>query len=602
MIDYRNVTINNGFWKQKQELNDTVAIHAVYDRFQDTGRIDAFQFDWKEGMENQPHVYWDSDVFKWLEGACYIFQRTQDQELLTKIDRIIDQVEKNQQEDGYFNIYYTVCETGKRFTSREMHELYCAGHMFEAAVAYYEATGNQRFISISERYAECIKKIFMEEKSAGFVTPGHPEIELALVRLYRVTGNKMLLELAGFFLDMRANNDHDEYFFNEITRVQDNAPVREMEVAVGHVVRCLYLLSGAADYAHETGDAALLDACLRVYQDIVKQKMYITGGLGSTFMGETFTIPYDLPNETAYAETCAAISMMMFANRLGRYTKNATYANVVEWVMYNGMLSGISLDGKAFFYENPLEINIRNKEQVNFKNKSEHFPEYQRKEVFLCSCCPPNLNRVLSSMGNYIYDLEQDDCYINQFVDSTLHTEQVTVTQKTKYPLDGTVKIKAMGVERLHIRIPDWCTSFTIDTEYLEKNGYAIVENTGEEITVVFAMKPCLIESHNEIYHNVGKVAVTYGPLVYCVESVDNIENLETLYLTKDWNPICRFDEFFGAYCMEADGFMKESESTLYHPVSENFKPCKIRFIPYYGFANRGETNMRVWVHYRGKL
>ncbi len=595
--DYRKVKINGGFWKKIEELNEKVTINAVWNRFDESGRIKAFDFNWKEGMENKPHVYWDSDVFKWLEGAFRILYRNDNKELAERAGHIIDRIEEHREKDGYFNIYYTVCESGKRFTNRDMHELYCAGHLIEAAVTHFETTGSERLLNIAKKYADCIESIFKTEQSASFATPGHEELELALMRLYRATAEKRYLELAKFFIDMRGANDKDNYIMNEPEYAQDNVCPRKMEKAVGHAVRCLYLLCGMADCAHDTDDHELMEACRRVYEDIVQRKMYITGGVGSTSIGEAFTIPYDLPNEKAYAETCAAISLMMFSNRMAHYEKNAKYADTAERAMYNGMMSGISLDGESFFYENPLEIVLKNRDKTAVRNNQEHYPISQRQKVFSCSCCPPNLNRTLSAMGDFIYDVDGDVGYINQFAESEYNDGEKRIVQKTDYPKNGVVRIQADGISTLNIRIPEWCDEFKINKKYTVKNGYAKIVNDGSEVIFEMKMQPVLIEANPEISDDANKASVMYGPIVYCAEAVDNIENLNSLYLSEELNEKMVFDEFFGAYTIEADGFKAEEFDGLYRKRKAQAEKCRIKLIPYYGFANRGESNMCVWLN-----
>lgn len=599
IADYRNVKINGGFWKTMEKLNEDVTIEAVWNRFTETGRIGSFDFSWKTRDEKKPHCYWDSDVFKWIEGACYILKRKEEPTLLNRVERLIDKIEENQGSDGYFNIYHMVCDLEKRFSNRDMHELYCAGHMFEAAVAHYWATGKERFINIAKKYANYIEKIFMVEKSAAFTTPGHEEIELALVKLFRVTEEKRYLDLALFFINNRASNDKDTYIADESTYAQDNVPLREMNSAVGHAVRCLYLLCGMADCAKETDDMALMQACERVFCDIADSKMYITGAVGSTHIGEAFTIKYDLPNERAYAETCASIALMLFANRMVKYRKKAVYADIVERAMYNGMLSGISISGDAFFYENPLEINLENRTKTTKVREREHYSIVKRVEIFDCSCCPPNLNRVLSSMGNYVYHIEESICYINQFMDSSFEADGVSIVQKTRYPLDGKIRLQVNGIDKVYLRIPGWAETFTLNKAYTMKDGYAAIENDGTEIILELKIKPVLVEANPKVIANAGKVALMYGPIVYCVESIDNVENLHSLYLTKELNAEEIYCEYFRANKIEVDGYVLKSFDGLYRKINREYEKCRIKMIPYYGFANRGECNMSVWLNFK---
>ena len=596
-MDFRNVKLTNGFWKHMEDLNSSVTIDAVWNRFEETGRIDAFKFDWHEGMENKPHFFWDSDVVKWMEGACYIMCREERPDLREKVEMLIERIEEHQEESGYFNIYFTVCEPDKRFSNRDWHELYCAGHLFEAAVAYYYATGSDRLVKIATKYADFIEKVFMIDKAAPFMTPGHEEIELALIKLYKVTGTERYLKLAEFFLKNRAKNDKDTMLFNVPEYAQDYEPVEEMTSAVGHAVRCMYLLCSMVDCAKHTDNKEMLESCKRVYNDIVNSKMYITGGLGATHHAEAFSVPYDLPNETAYAETCAAIGFMFFADRMCKYTREAKYADSVERAMYNGMCSGISLSGDAFFYENPLEINLANRKRVSVRVGIERLPITQRKKVFDCSCCPPNLNRVLSSMGGYIYDIDGAVGYVNQFADSVLSCGEAEIVQKTNYPWDGRVSITAKGLDTLYIRIPAWCKNFSLNKDYTISNGYAVVKNDGEEIVFDMDIKPVIINSRPEVVANVGKAAVMRGPIVYCAEAVDNCENLHSLVLTNTDGAIESYSDEFHGIILELNGLKLISSTELYSELPPTSENVKIKLIPYYGFANRGENSMLVWLN-----
>ena len=599
VADYRNVKINGGFWKNIERLNDEVTIEAVWKRFEETGRIGAFNIGGYTEEEIKPHCYLDSDVFKWIEGACHILERKESKILSERVEGLIDKIEEHQDADGYFNIYHMVCDNENRFSDRNLHELYCAGHMFEAAVAHYWATGSKRFINIAKKYADYIEKVFVTEKSAAFMTPGHEEIELALVKLFHVTGEKRYLDLALYFINNRGGNDKDIYIADEGTYAQDDVTPRDMKSAVGHAVRCLYLLCGMADCAAASGDAALMAACERVFDDIVNSKMYITGAVGSTHIGEAFTVKYDLPNERAYAETCASIALMMFANRMVKYRKNAVYADAVERAMYNGMLAGISISGDAFFYENPLEINLINQEKIPLVKEKEHYSIVKRAEIFWCSCCPPNLNRVLAAMGDYTYHIEDGICYVNQFMDSSLEADGVCIVQKTHYPHDGEIKIKVSGLEKVYLRIPGWAESFTVNKAYTMKDGYAVIENDETEIILNLEMKPVLIEANSKVIADAGKVALMCGPIVYCAEAIDNIENLHSLYLSKKLNATENYSEYFRANMIEVDGYILKDFDELYRVVNRQYEKCRVKMIPYYGFANRGESNMSVWLNFK---
>ncbi len=595
-IGYERVTLDGGLLHDKQRLNRNVTIHAVWDRFKETGRFDAFDCNWKEGMPNRPHFFWDSDVAKWMEAAAYILCKERDEELEAKVESLIDKIEENQTDDGYFNTYFTCVEPGARFTDRFKHELYCAGHLLEAALAYSVATDRSRFLVLMEKYIDLIIKVFTEDKSASFITPGHPEIELALVRAYRVTGKKKYLELAGFFIENRGKQIEDKTgrCFQSVT------PIRENKVAEGHAVRLCYLYSGVADYAYETDDAELRDVCRAVFDDIVERKMYITGGIGSTRFGEAVTLPYDLKNDRAYTETCASIALMFFARSMARFDNSSRYADLIERILYNGMISGLSLDGKSFFYENPLEIDLKNYEVLySHVGERDEYAPAQRKAVFDTSCCPPNISRTLGSLGGYVYACEDGELYVNQFVASHASAEGISVTQKTDYPRSGEIKLSTEGARRLHVRIPAWCEHFEVSAPYVMENGYAVITAPRGEVTVKLEMKPFIVESNVDVYQNCGKVAVCMGPYVMAAEAVDNCENLHSIFIDKNFEATAKYSEELCGYVMDVKAYRKTGDSALYRRYSDSFEDFTLRLIPFAAFANRGPSNMCVWINIR---
>lgn len=596
-LKYGDVTINGGFWKTAEDMNKNTTIDAVWKRFSDTGRVDAMKFEWKPGMDNEPHAYWDSDVFKWLEGACNIIAKGDRDDLKEKIEYVIDNICKNQCEDGYFNTYISVCHPQDRFKDRNLHELYSAGHLFEAAVAHYNATGSERLVNVAKKYADYIEKVFIIDQSADFMTPGHQEIELALVKLYELTGIERYLNMAEFFLKHRADNDKDEWILDNKYHAQDYANPEEFDTAIGHAVRCLYMLSGMVDCAKYKGNKKLLDACIKTYEDITTKKMYITGGTGSTRHGEAFTLPYDLPTETAYAETCAAIALMMFSGRMCDMLKDAKYANTVERAMYNGMMSGVSLDGEAFFYENPLQITLSKRQRPTIGD-AEKFAVTQRQKVFFCSCCPPNINRTLSSMEQYIYNVDGKDVYVNQFMPSTLKSDGIVIEQKTDYPVSGRIELSVQGVENLYIRIPDWCSDFSVNCDYTEERGYAKVK-ADKTVVVEMNMTPFLVGANPNIEACAGKAALQRGPVVYCVERVDYADELSTIYVNNTDGAEVVYDEFFRGHTITLNALKNVTDNGLYMRKNDKFENVKVKFIPYYAFANRGESDMTVWVNYK---
>ncbi len=582
---YKEVSLTGGYWYDKEKLNRDVTIHAVYDRFKETGRFDAFRFD-----TDKVHIFWDSDVAKWMEGAAYILAKHPDADLEEKVDALIDCIEKNQGDDGYFNTYYTMKEPNGRWTKRENHELYCAGHLMEAAVAYADATGKERFLNCMEKYADYIYKVFVEEDSASFSTPGHEEIELALVRMYRYTGKKKYLDLSAHFINSIGVAEKDGHFDYD----QSDLPVREQTEAKGHSVRAVYLYSAMADLALELQDDALKKACETLYADITERKMYVTGGIGSCHLGETFSKPYDLPNEEAYTETCAGIGLMFFCQRMLALENQSSYADTIERIFYNGLLSGLSLDGKSFFYENPLEITMLD----HFENLwgRRRFPITQRKEAFSCSCCPPNINRLFPRLCEYIYSADVDTLYINQFASSKLHADGITAEIETNYPVSDEIRIRATGVKKIAVRIPAWCETYEITGVHTMENGYAVVENTGE-IVLKLDMTPFAVRSNTKTVKDVGKLCVQAGPVVYCAESVDNGENLHAFALSADIHAEREWDADIGLNTLSVDAFRygDTGKGLYFRAKKQELSPVKLKMIPYSAFANRGETDMLVW-------
>ena len=591
LIPHNQVNLKSGFFYDKQELNRKTTINAVYDRFTETGRIGAFKFGFPEKDPIQPHYFWDSDVAKWMEGAAYILHNTADPALEAKVDEIVEDIARNQRKDGYFNIFFTVVQPENRWANRDWHELYCAGHLMEAAVAYAEATGKTKFLSCMERYADYIAKVFMEDHAAAFDTPGHEEIELALVRLYRHTGNKRYLDLAAYFINTRGTeNDRNRVAYN-----QSHLPVREQTEAVGHAVRAVYLYTGMAYLAAETGDESLIAACKTLWEDVTARKMYVTGGLGSTYIGEAFTTPFDLPPDQAYTETCAGIALCFFANGMLALENKAEYADVAERALYNGVLSGLSNDGAQFFYENPLEINLS--ERFNSVWGARRFPAHRRVACFGCSCCPPNINRLLPTLGGYVYGLEGDTLYINQFADSDMTDGNVTAAISTAYPNDGSVTVTAKGVSKLAIRIPAWCDSFTLNKPYVSENGYAVVNNDGTPVTVIFDLTPRKVWADPRVLRAAGQAAVMKGPVVYCAEGVDNGEGeLHNFVLPAELTAVEAENTEYGLPSLTVPCTKRVNDGgSLYRNTPPKTEEATLKLIPYCAFANRAETDMRVW-------
>ena len=599
-IEFSQVNITDGFWKSKQDMVKSSTVYAVYNQFKDN-RFAALECKWKEGDENRPHYFWDSDVAKWIEGAAYLIKMQPDANLEEICDTAIDNIVKNSDENGYFNSYFLTATDETRFSDRDRHELYCLGHLIEAGVAYYDATGKDKLLKAVCKFTDYVEKVFKIENSAAFATPGHPELELALYKLYKSTGEKRYLELAKHFIDLHGNNDKDG---NELYRHanknynQDEMPLRERSTADGHSVRALYLLCGMADIADEYGDTALLDACKRCFDNIVTKRMYITGGVGSTPFGEAFTVDYDLPNRTAYAETCASIAMVLFCDRMCRITGEAKYADALEKAMYNGVLSGVSMDGRSFFYVNPLEIDLKlnNSNQAALSTAPGH-PITQRLEVFGCSCCPPNMVRFIPSIGGYAFSEDDDTLYILQYMNCELSLPSAQLKIATQYPANGKIKISGMcRKKRIAIRIPSWCKSFTLNCDYTLQNGYAHFDVCGNvDIELNLDMPIRFVFSNRAVHENAGRVALLRGPIVYCAEGIDNGEDLKSVSV----DTCGKFDlgetEFLLPNIYTKAYLPKKSEE-LYSDISEELDEIPLKLIPYYAFANRGSSDMVVWL------
>ena len=598
-IEFSDVKITGGYWKARQDINCSVTLKAVYDRFNETGRFEALKCDLRDGDTNIPHIFWDSDVAKWIEGASYILHSEKNDQAVEIIENAIDLIIKNSDENGYFNSHFLVAEKENRFRLRECHELYCAGHLIEAAVAYYELTGKDRFLNAVKKYADYIERAFKIDNTAAFITPGHPEIELALVRLYKATGEKRYIELAKYFIDKRGNCDEPGIYTDWANEYysQDEIPVRERKTAEGHCVRALYLMCAAADIAYIYKDNDLKTACERFFDSIVNKRMYITGGVGSSYMGESFTIDYDLPNRTAYAETCAAISLAMFAERMLKFGADSRYSDIIERTMYNGIMSGISLDGKSFFYENPLEIDP-DFNNINTSTKvKERFPITQRVEVFDCSCCPPNIMRFVASISGLIYGFDDNTVYINQYMNSEGDVNGIKISQKTDYPNNGKITVRCnSNKKQIAFRIPCWCKSFNINKKYSIKNGYAYVDLDSEEnIELELDMPVRIISANRRIHSDAGRIAVMRGPVVYCAEGVDNGTDIKSIALPAESVFELAESEFL-LPILKTEAYRPFESDSLYYEAVDDYEKIPLTLIPYYAFANRGESEMQVWL------
>lgn len=570
-------------------------------------------------------VFQDSDVAKWLEGAAYCLAQNPDAELEKRCDEIIELIGEAQHEDGYLNTYFTVKEPDKRWTNlHEAHELYCAGHMIEAAVAYAECTGKKRLLEIMCRMADHIYRHFIKEGAEGY--PGHPEIELALMRLYRCTKDERYRELALHFINVRGVDP--DYYKKEMEKnpwrvwgsnVEDKeynqnyAPVRKQDKAVGHAVRAVYLYTGMADAALETKDTELAAACKTLWNNITQHRMYVTGAIGSAYEGEAFTKDDHLPNDTAYAETCAAIGLIFFSNKMLYLERDGKYADVMERALYNCVLAGMQLDGTKFFYVNPLEA----LPGISGEAQTHRHALPVRPKWFTCACCPPNVARLLGSVAEYAWHVDEGTLFSNLFVAGTLDmTERFggRVSLRTAYPYDNQLEYRftpqegKTGMEvSLAIRIPAWSekTEIRLNGKSVEcevKNGYAYIKGiytADDVITVAFTMTARRVYTSSRVSENTGKTALQMGPLIYCAEGVDNENDVLSLSLKR--NGKIRVSEYlpdalFGIRKLFAEGYRETVNEELYSFDRQKVQPCQVTFVPYYTWANRGLNQMRVWI------
>ena len=617
------VVVEDKFWKSKIDINRKVTLPTEYSICEKTGRLGAFKLDWKPGKSFEPHCFWDSDTAKWMEAAAYSLGTHPDAKLEKQLDNLIDDIAKAQAPDGYLNTYFQTHPDKKRWSNLgSMHELYCAGHLMEAAVAYFETTGKRKFLDIMCRYADHIDSVFGSEKGKLKGYPGHEEIELALVKLYKASGQKKYLKLAEFFINERGQSPN--YFVEErkklgikesleLKTLQAHLPVREQKDAEGHAVRAVYLYSGMADLALEKNEESLKKACRALWKNITEKRMYITGGIGSSRQGERFSYDYDLPNEEAYAETCAAIGLFLFSRRMLKMDSDAKYADVMEQALYNGILSGVSLDGKHFFYENPLEVTEK---ASAFYQRNYRSGEVKRQEWFYCACCPPNIARLFASLHHYIYETGENTVSVNLYIGSSLKTEiggtELTVEQKTNYPWEGEVgfkfKMKKSLSFKLRLRIPAWSkdAGLKINGKKVSiklQKGYAVIERKWNDKDVVELSLPMpveLIEANPAVRHDCGKTAIMRGPLVYCLEEEDNGKNLNDITIT-DFDFKAKFEKNLmdGIVTIGGKGSRRKNtlwKEKLYKPLAPELEKIKIKAVPYAYWANRKAGNMIVWI------
>lgn len=563
-------------------------------------------------------VFQDSDFSKWIEAVAYSLAQYPDAELEKTADEAIDIVCAAQREDGYLDTFYILNDESKIFSNlRDMHELYCFGHLAEGAVAYYEATGKEKLLNAAKRYAEYISKYLGPEADKKQGYPGHEIAEMALMRIYEVSGEQKYLDLAKYFVDERGKQPYyfdlekeargDQNKTNQQYH-QSHLPVREQNEAVGHSVRAVYLYSGMADVAKATGDEALYHACEQLWDNIEQKKMYITGGIGGTHIGESFSFNYDLPNDTAYAETCASIGLVFFARRMLEIHADSKYADVMETALYNGILSGMALDGKSFFYVNPLEV----LPEACARDERKAHVKAIRQKWFGCACCPPNLARTISSISKYAFTEKADTLWIHLYMGAEIRNENCQATITASLPWSGEV---SLTVDKdfdtpytFAFRIPGWCKKYELqqaaEAEQRIEDGYLYLTKKwrkGEQISLNFPMEITAVMSNDAVRENIGKVAVTRGPIVYCMEEADNGKNLHLLKVKLPLEAeFCQMSEMGQSFVgITAKGQKEEhmSGESLYREWRmPECKDVDLKFVPYFMWNNRGEGEMQVWV------
>lgn len=628
----RKFRIQDDFWTPRQELIAKTVIpyqeKILNDDLPDVEKSHALaNFRIAAGMEQGEFygmVFQDSDVAKWLEGVAYSLSLLPDPELEARADAIIDMIAAAQQKDGYLDTYFILKEPGRRFQNlQECHELYCAGHMMEAAVAYYEATGKDKLLRAMEKEADCIDRHIGPQEGKIHGIPGHEEIEIGLLRMYRVTGRQKELDLAAYFINQRGVNP--SYFDEETEKRgwiqwdnsphdteynQSYAPVREQREAKGHSVRAMYLYTAMADYAKLSGDETLKEACERLWENVTKKQMYLTGGIGQAAKWEGFTKDYDLPNDTAYAETCASIGLFMFGWRMLKLNKNGKYADVMERALYNGILPGMQLDGKKFFYVNPLEV---------VPGISGKMPGYEhvlpnRPEWFPCACCPPNVVRILASLGKYAWDETDDIIYNHLFIGGKAAFENAQITVESRWPWEGRLVYrfeKCSGrTFSLAIHIPAYLKEVNallngkrISGGQEIRDGYlylkrAFRENDCLELQMELPVRRTYCNPL--VRANENCVALQKGPLVYCFEEMDNGAEIQELRIPKQAQfkvEKMREEPLAGIEAITFEGIRRSFESAeLYAETAPEKKRVMMKAIPYFAWSNRGENQMRVWM------
>lgn len=594
------VKLHDQFWHPRLVALQEVTLPTQYELIEKTGRLDNFRrVSGKVRGEFRGLYFNDSDVYKWLEAASWSLAVQQNEQIAELINRVIGEIEAAQDENGYLNTYFSLERKDKRWTNlRDMHELYCAGHLFQAAVAHHRVTGNERLLKVATRFADHIAQVFGWGKKEQ--TDGHPEVEMALVELYRETGERRYLELAQFFVDIRGQKRIGGSPYH-----QDHKPFRELDEVTGHAVRALYLNAGAADLYAEVGDEALMRALQRMWRNLTEKRIYVTGGCGARHEGEAFGRDYELPNERAYAETCAAIANILWQWRMFLLTGEARFIDVLECSLFNGALSGIGLDGKSYFYVNPLA------------DRGHH----RRQPFFECACCPPNIARLLPMVQSFLYAVSDSGIFVSLYAESTATLNfggmPITLRQRTNYPWDGEVELQIEPEQpanfAIFLRIPQWCPKAVVKVNGqlvgdAEPGNFVKIQREWKRANTIHLsldMPAEFVVCHPFVEPNGGRVAIRRGPIVYCLEQVDNPQADVWCIAARVDRQLVAVPKNIGNFqiiAIQGEGVAVELqrwENALYQPlraINQYAKPIKFTAIPYFAWANREAGPMTVWM------
>jgi uncharacterized protein len=595
------VRLNDTFWHPRQLRNGTNTLPTQYQQCESTGRIDNFRraSGRKNGVPFHGIYYNDSDVYKWIEACAWQLAIGRDAAIEEMVESVIEEIAAAQQPDGYLNTYFMFELAKDRWSNlKDKHELYCAGHLMQAAVAHHRVTGRDGLLRVAMRFADHICSRFgpaAEGKVEG--TCGHQEIEMALVELARETGEQRYLKQAQYFIDARGRG-----LIGGSPYHQDHKPLREMEAVTGHAVRMLYYASGATDFYAERGDRPLLDGLQRLWTRMAQRVTYVTGGQGARWEGEAFGSDYELPNARAYTETCAAIANVMWCWRMLQLDGDARYADMMELALYNGVLSGISLDGEHYFYQNPLE------------NDGTH----RRQPWFDCACCPSNITRLLPQLNGYFYSTGDDSLWVHLYASGSAEIvmpsgNPVRLEQATDYPWNGEVQLKidADSEFELRLRVPAWCSGAAVSVNGEEvgtarAGTYASIRRrwrAGDVVKLTLPMPPRQIEAHPFATDNAGKVALARGPLIYCLEQIDQPVDPRSMLLPADakLSSQPRPDLLGGVVVIEGQLLASDDQADLQlyrtaGSATRSTSAVRVVAIPYYAWANRKPSRMAVWI------